>query len=260
MRLRRDKMAKKRKKDKKEEQEYEFKPPEFDEREFLKKELRDTRAAIISVGIAVVFGIVAGVVTALGSGLAGIAFIIGIGGIFSLKFIYNLMGIDISGFTRRNWAGTVVTYFFTFLAIWVLVINTPFADLTDPGVEDLTIWVDDGGTMTVIVYKKSNVTGVMTWMREDNDGSANGIIHAWNTTTINITARISDSGGISVAEITLNGTASEFTPMLKEQSGRYGYEFKGDLLAGRSSLAFIIHAKDKHGNENTVIPGTIDLA
>ncbi len=259
MRLRWDKMAKKRKKEKKEEQEYEFKPPEFNEREFLQKELRDTRAAIISVGIAVLFGVVAGVVTALSHGLVVVAFLIGLVGIFLLKFFYNLLGIDISGFTRRNWAGTVVTYFFTFLAIWVLLINTPFVDLTNPGIDELAIWVDDGTGPTGIVYKKSNVTGVLVWMRLDNDGSADGLIHTWDTYTINITARVSDSGGIKIAEIALTSTTATYVPMTKVESGRYEFSFTGDQLAGQSSLRFFIHAEDKHGNERTISPSTIAI-
>jgi len=249
-------MAKKRKKDKKEEQEYEFKPPEFKEREFLLKELRDTRAAIVSVGVAVLFGVAAGVVTALSRGLVGVAFIIGIGGLFSLKFLYNLMGIDISGFTRRNWAGTVVTYFFTFLAIWVLIINTPFVDLTDPGIDELTVWVSDGTTITGIAYKESE-GGAMTWMRTDNNESPVGLIHTDSSYTINITARISDSGGIASAELSYNGSASLFEPMTKVGSGRYEFSINGVLLSGRSNLAFLIHAKDKHGNDRTIAPSSI---
>ena len=144
MRLRWVEMAKKRKKDKKPEEDYEFKPPEFNEREFLVKELRDTRAAIITVGVAILFGVAAGAVTALSHSIVGLAFIIGIAGMFLLKFIYKLIGVDISGFTKKNWAGTVATYFFTFLAIWVLLLNTPFLDLTDPGIDKAIVWVKDG--------------------------------------------------------------------------------------------------------------------
>ena len=259
MRLRRDKMAKKRKKDKKPEEDYEFTPPEFDEREFLEKELRDTRAAIMTVGLAVLFGVVAGVVTAMAPALTAIAFIIGIAGIFSLKFLYELMGVDISGFTKKNWAGTVVTYFFTFLAIWVLLINTPFADLTDPSIDQATIWVSDGTTLTGIEYKKSETTDALTWIPTDPNATLDDIIHTSSSYTINITARIADAGGIAIAEIALNSSTSSYYLMTKGSAGKYEYSINGTQLAGQSVLTVFIHAKDKHGNERLFAPGSIPV-
>lgn len=253
-------MAKKRKKDKKQEEEYEFKPPEFKEREFLEKELRDTRAAIATVGVAVLFGVLAGVVTAASNALVGLAFIIGIAGIFSLKFLYELMGVDIGGFTRRNWAGTVVTYFFTFLAIWVLLLNTPFVDLTDPSIDKVTVWVSDGTTWTGIAYKESETTGALTWLRMDNNATPEGLIHTSSSYTINVTARIADSGGIAVAEIAFNSSTSSYFPMTKDGSGRFEYSINGAQLAGQSVMTFFIHAKDKHGNERLFAPAPITVS
>lgn len=248
-------MAKKRKKDKKQDEEYEFRPPEFDEREFLKKELRDTRAAIAAVGVAVLFGIVAGLITALSSGLVLVAFMIGMAGLVSLRYVYNMIGFDISGFTKKNWAGTAVTYFFTFLAIWVLLINTPFADLTDPSVEKVTIWVDNGTTINGIEYDASE----LSWKPMNETIVLNQLIHTWDTYTINITARIADSGGIAVAEIALNSSTSTYIPLTKVSSGRYEFKITGDQIAGKSDLVFFIHAKDKHGNERLFAPGSIPV-
>ena len=259
MRLRRAEMAKKRKKEKKQEEEYEFKPPEFNEREFLEKELRDTRAAIATVAVAVMFGIIAGVVTVLSRGLVGLAFIVGIAGIFSLKFLYQIIGVDISGFTKKNWAGTVATYFFTFLAIWVLLMNTPFADLTDPSVDNVTVWVSDGAVLTGIAYKKSESTGAMAWMRMDNNASPEGLIHTSGSYTINITAQVADSGGIAVAEISLNSSTSSYYLMTKDSWGDFAFSFTGDQISGQSVLTFFIHAKDKHGNERLFSPGSIPV-
>lgn len=254
-------MAKKRKKDKKQEEEYEFKPPEFDEREFLKKELRDTRAAIVSVGVAALFGVIAGVVTAFASGLVALAFFIGIAGIFSLKFIYEMLGVDIRTWTKKNWAGTVATYFFTFLAVWVLTINTPFADLTKPSIEDATLWVHDGSVLTGIVYKENASTKALEWLRVDNNAKPEaGLIRASSSYRINITARITDSGGIAVAEIALNSSTSTYFLMTKNSWGMFEYPIDGDQLAGQSALTFFIHAKDKHGNERIFGPPPIAVS
>jgi len=251
-------MAKKRKKDKKQDEEYEFRPPDFNEREFLQKELRDSRAAIVAVGIAVLFGVIAGIVTALNTSLVLVAFIIGIAGLASLKYIYNLLGFDTSGFTKKNWAGTAVTYFFTFLAIWVLLINTPFADLTDPGIDDVTIWVSDGATLSGIEYTKTE-SDTWAWTAKTEGVNPDQLIHTWNSHTINITANIADGGGIAVAEIALNSSTSEYYPMVKKSSGWYEFQFTGDWLAGKSRLEIFIHAEDKHGNERLLAPGSVGL-
>ena len=261
MRLRWDKMAKKRKKDKKkEEEEYEFTPPEFNEREFLEKELKETRAAIITVGIAVVFGVLAAVVTAMTPGLIAVAFVIGVAGMFLLKYVYGFLRIDISGFTKKNWAGTIVTYFFTFLAIWVLLINTPFADLADPSIDQVTIWVSVDTTLTGITYKQNSSTKVMEWLRVDNDAKPEaGLIHTTDNYTINITARIADTGGLASAEIAISST-SDYKLMAKGGTGKFEYRIDGGMLSGQSVLTFFLHAEDKNGNEQLFNPPSIAVS
>ena len=56
-------MAKKRKKDKQEAEEYEFTPPEFNEKEFLKKELTDLKVGLITVVFAIALGVAAAAIT-----------------------------------------------------------------------------------------------------------------------------------------------------------------------------------------------------
>ena len=256
MRLRWDKMAKKRKKDKKkEEEEYEFTPPEFNEREFLVKELKETRAAIVTVGIAVVFGVLAAVVTASTPGLTAIAFVIGIAGIFLLKYVYGMLRVDISGFTKKNWAGTVATYFFTFLAIWVLLINTPFADLSAPSIDQATIWVSDGTTWKGIAYDESE----LAWIPMEKNDTLGDLIYASGNCTINITARIADTGGLVSAEIAISST-SDYKLMAKGSSGKFEYSINGVQLSGQSVLTFFIHAEDKNGNERLFAPPSIPVS
>ncbi|HUW42923.1 MAG TPA: hypothetical protein VMW02_01660, partial [Thermoplasmata archaeon] len=71
-------MAKKRKKGKPEPEDYEFRPPDFDEKEFLQKELRDTRTALLTIVYAICFGLAAGLISMMGANLAPVAFLVGI--------------------------------------------------------------------------------------------------------------------------------------------------------------------------------------
>lgn len=242
-------MAKKRKKDKKtEDEEYEFTPPEFKEREFLQKELKDTRAAIVTVGIAVLFGVLAAVVTATSPGLSAIAFLIGIAGIFLLKYIYGMLKVDISGFTKKNWAGTIVTYFFTFLAIWVLLINTPFADLADPSIDDVVIWVDEGTSFKALEYdEKANAWNLL---------KSSDALSINDTSTVNITATIADTGGLALAEIRIG--SSDYQLLTKAASGKFEYTVGGAQLSG-AFLEFTIHVKDENGNERFFTPPQITI-
>ena len=167
-----------------------------------------------------------------------------------------MLGVDISAWTKKNWIGTGATYFFTFLAIWVLAINTPFVDLTDPGIEDVTVWVNNGTNVTGVIYKEAP-GGQLAWLYVENGTKVETVlIHTSSTSEINITARISDSGGIAQADITIGSSPSVL--MTKGSSGMFEHKISGEDLTG-SVLSFTMHAEDKHGNENTFSPSPITI-
>ena len=237
-------MAKKRKKGKKEEEEeYEFTPPEFDEKEFLQKEIKDTKSSLITIAIAVVFGILAGGLAAIDRALVAPALLIGLAGVIFLKYIYQLLKVDISHFQRRNWLGAVGTFFFTFLAVTVLMINVPFIDLANPTVDKVIIWVDDGGVVNGAEYKFNDEAKTFSWVGYDNWTPT---IRA--TSTVNLTAHIADNGKLTTTEVAIVPTVSVYHAMLKYGDSRYNYSFKGDQLSGQA-LLFYIHAVDSAGNE-----------
>jgi len=242
-------MAKKRKKGKeKEEEEYEFIPPEFDEKEFIKKELRDSKAVIITVIYAILLGAVAGAISILSPSLVGLALVVVIAGIFTLKLLYELLNIDTSGFQKRNWAGNIATFFFTFLAIWILLLNTPFADFTKPVVNDVIVWVEDGGSLGGLVYTftKDNNT---YWWKQVNESSP-AIIRTESNQTINITARVADNGKLRTVEIAL-GTPSNFTAMDKSSlANRFEHSIGVDEL----TPTFFVSAKDAKGHSTVFQP------
>jgi hypothetical protein len=243
-------MAKKRKKEKEEKEEYEFVPPDFDEKEFLLKELKDTKTVLLTVGYAALFGIVAGLISNFDEGLALAGLALVLGGILSLRYFYPLVKIDPSGFQKKNWAGNVAWFFFTFLAVWVLTFNFPFADHADPTIKEVTVWVDSGTNVTAIDYEYVDSIGGYTWVgRWGEDPDA--LIYGSSTYTVNVTARVADNGVLTTVRISVNG--GELVNMAAEGEHRYGYSLTGDQIAS-GSLTFTISAWDEAGHEAVFAP------
>ncbi len=244
-------MAKKRKKsDKEAEEEYEFKPPEFDEKEFLRKELADTRAVIFTVVYAIALGVVAGLLCAADRGFVGPSFLIVIGGLFSLPYVYPLVKIDSKTFQKRNWLGNIGTFFFTFLAIWILLLNQPFADLARPTINNFTVWVEKPGNLTAIDYKVNKATGVFQWTPRFGE-DLNTVITA--NSSLNLTAKVADNDHLKSVVISVTG--HDFSAMTSEGKNRWGYRINAtDPLLGGGQLTFGISAEDDSGNKAVFFP------
>jgi len=246
-------MAKKRKKQPPKEEEYEFVPPSFDEKEFLRKELRDTRTVFLTIGYAVAFGLAAGFISYVSTALVGVAFLLGIVGIFSLKYVYPLLNVDISEFKKKNWAGSVAWFFLTFLAVWVLMFNFPIADFADPDVSDIVVWVERGDNLTAIEYKYVKSEGDYIWVPLYNEDLST-VIRATENYTLNITAHVADNGKLASAMIMVTGVHEDYVPMTDEGDSRYGYTLSATDIAS-SGLRFSIYATDSEGNEVEFSPG-----
>jgi hypothetical protein len=246
-------MAKKRKKDKAEVEEYEFTPPEFNEKEFLKKELTDIRVGLLTVVFAIAMGVIAGVVSMLNGDLVIVAFFIGIAGIATLKQFYAILRIDTSEFKKKNWAGNIASYFFTFLAIWVLLLNMPFTDHANPDIEDVIVWVNDGTKIMGIEYKFVETSGNDDWVSMDpTNYTVDNVIHASASYTVNISARVTDNGKLSSVMISGISQAIPVTAMTSEEGHRFGFTISGNSLG--SSLTFYLAATDSEGNSATFHP------
>lgn len=244
-------MAKKRKKDKVEQEEYEFRPPEFDEKEFLRKELRDTKTVLFTIAYAAIFGIVAGLIAQVGIEFIALGAALLFAGILSLKLVYPYMKVDLSEFTKKNWAGSVAWFFFTFLAAWVLMFNYPFADFADPQVTEVTVWVtNDVGNVTAIDYKNVPERGGYEWV--PRWGDLDTLIRSDAAYTINITARVADNGELANVMIAIGSPTATYEVMDSEGEHRFGYQLTGDQL--ESSLMFYIRAGDDAGNEKVFSP------
>ena len=84
---------KKRKEEEKKEPQYEFIPPDFDEKDFLEKDIRSTKITMLSFVWGLIFGIIAGLTNSI-SPLVGLLLLFV--GIYLLKFFYQLFKIKVS--------------------------------------------------------------------------------------------------------------------------------------------------------------------
>ena len=254
MLFRRSGMAKKRKKDKaRKEEEYEFKPPEFDEKEFLRKELRDTKTVLLTVGYAACFGVVAAALSSASNQLIGVSFLLVFVGLYSLRYFYQFIRVDTSEFQKKNWAGNVAWFFFTFLAVWVLTFNFPISDHASPTIEDVTVWITNNVTEEVVAldYKYLPSTGSYAWVPRVGDTYA---LTAGASYTINITARVSDNGVLSVTEIAIGSISNPFQDMIEKSDHRFEYTDWNVTPVAGTPFIFFIHAEDDRDNERTFVP------
>ncbi len=247
-------MAKKRKKDKAEKDEYEFRPPEFDEKEFLRKELTDTKTLIWTVLYAVMFGVAAGVLMLASEELLGVAFMLGIAGIVSLKYFYPIIKVDVASFQKKNWLGNIATFFFTFLAIWVIVLNVPISDHARPAVENVIVWVSDGTTVKGMEYRHIPTQGIYGWVPLNASDNLETMMSVSAGTTINITAKVTDNGDLRsvVIQVTSEGTIT--STMLAEGGYQFGFQVNSGDLSAANDLTFTITATDESGNTVTWRP------
>ncbi|MBU0497219.1 MAG: hypothetical protein KKC68_07960 [Candidatus Thermoplasmatota archaeon] len=154
-------MAKKRR-EKDEDEEIDFKLPKFDEAKFLAKERRNVKTLFISF----IFGIViAFICFGFWSLLDGSIFrwelvlLVGVFNISWLRYIFARLNIDLTDFGRRGWFGSFATYIFTWLIVLTILVNPPFYDNEAPTIE-LAILPgaqEPGGTVIIAAEIIDNV-------------------------------------------------------------------------------------------------------
>jgi len=132
----------KRRKETTEEEESDFKIPEFNEEAFVKRERRNIKVTVISF----VFGIVISFISlgfwALLSGQDLRWILILLVGILMapwLRYILIRLNIDFTDFGKKGWITTYATYFFTWLIVLIILCNPPFYDDEAPTITAVTL-------------------------------------------------------------------------------------------------------------------------
>lgn len=136
-------MAKKRKEKEAEEDEEEIQLPEFDNEAFMKEETRAAKLSFISVGYAIIAGILTFLIywitgemwqIALG---AGVVLMAGIAGI-----VY-LLKIPFEELNWKNYAGSAFSYLATWMVVLIILINVPFYDGQSPDIHFDRVYTQD---------------------------------------------------------------------------------------------------------------------
>jgi hypothetical protein len=211
---------------KKEKEEPDFAIPEFDEGAYMRKEVEGAKAAVVSVILAVpVAGVLYGLAVV---GLAVVAFFLGIALTFSLPRIFRLLKVlpwpkvDTSTFERRDWLGHGSTFFFSWFAFWILLLNAPFVDLTNP-----VIGVTAFAGVTTIAMPPETL---------------NTLRLAPSSTSVLFNVTIQENVGIDNATITVAGIPSALTHL---GGPRYEFRYMNPITPFRVD----VYALDVNGRE-----------
>lgn len=228
-------MAKKRRKTE-EKKEY-FKKPEFDEVEFMQKEIGNTKIALLSIAFSIPIAVLAYVVTLAGLPVA--AFLIGIGSIFLLKYVYQFFNIETDKFETKDWLGNGAMFFLTWLAIWVLILNMPFSDLTNP---------------TVGKVKMLGCPGIAE-MTLDSKIDNTCTLSPNQSREFTVTTTVTDNSEVHTVVIQFTSPSTDFYPMIKGSGDSYSYTL---ILTEGESRSFHIFAEDI--NDHTEISPTFTFS
>jgi hypothetical protein len=216
-------MAKKKRKEEKEEEKYEWTPPDFDEKGFLEKDMRGTKALFVSTLLGLVLGIVAYLTTGF---TPYIGIIVIFGGALLLRFIYPFFKIEFASIEKRTLAGNYVLLIFLALGIWIILLNPPFSDQIPPEVMNQnTFYVDNG---VVKLYTTTPITaGDLT----------------------NITVNVRDNGQLASVQIEVHAAgAAQGSFQDMQSNSTYGlYEYKNTYTASGSSTQYVFTIKVTDG-------------
>ena len=129
-------MARRKRKD----EEPEWTPPEFDEVDYMRREIESAKVAVVTIAWAVVGALIAYVLYIYVHPAVG--FLVGVAAFGALYFLLPILGLPIKAFKTRDWLGHASIYVFSWLAFSIILLNAPFGDHTPP-----TIQIQAGGSV-----------------------------------------------------------------------------------------------------------------
>ena len=151
----------KRRKEKDEEEESDFKIPKFDEKAFITKEKEKIRATVLSF----LFGIVISFIT-FGFWMLlvdnplqwGLVFLFGLFNASWLRYIFVRFKIEESILERKGQFSSYMIYFLTWLFVLIVLVNPPFYDGEAPTINAVSLpnMQETGGTVKIIAHVKDN--------------------------------------------------------------------------------------------------------
>jgi hypothetical protein len=152
----------KRRKEKDEEEDKPFKMPKFDEEAFLKKERRNIKTSFIAFLLGFLLAIICfGFYTLMSKNDPRwlLVLLVAIVSASFIKYVYEKLKIDMTDFTKKNWATSFAIYFFTWLLVLIILVNPPFYDDHAPFIDDAILprYQEIGGTVKIVAKITDNV-------------------------------------------------------------------------------------------------------
>ena len=208
-----------------------FRMPDFDKEEYVKEEINRAKASMVPVILGIVFGIISALVfISLSSSLSwpvGAAF--GILGIFLIKPMFPMFRVDVSMLKKKDFLGHGAIYLFTWLVLFILLLNPPFADFTAPSVGNVHLEGLDNSTGNwTVVSSGSNMSSFSEFR---------------------VVALVSDNVAVRSVEISIDG--SDWKEMQMVQDGAYICP-----ISYSQPFAYSIKASDINGHE-VLVNGTL---
>ncbi len=194
------KKQKKAKKEKPEEEDFDFTPPKFDEKEFMEKELDSSKFSFITFGFGVAGGVIASIVAIFLGLTAGFACGAFLG--LTLYAIPKILSMDEEDVKWTLYLGNGFLYIVTVMAILAVATNPPMMDMTGPSISG-THWSMNDGNWTKL-------------SEFDNEA------YMGNLTETNLTLRVrvlDNADERPVVTISIDGEAP--VPMERDPNGYY---------------------------------------
>lgn len=155
----------KRRKEKDEEEDKPFKIPKFDEKAFLKRERRNIKTSFLSVLFGGFMALICfGFWLLMGKEVPlrwELVFLVGFINAVFLRHIFSRLNIDLTDFGRKNWFASYAIYFFTWLIVFIVLVNPPFYDDEDPKIELIVLpGVQERGGDVLVIAKITDNSGI----------------------------------------------------------------------------------------------------
>ena len=202
---------------------------DFDREEYMKKEIIKGKSTLVAVGIAPFFSFVSMYIFNITMDWV-ISLIVGMLGLILLKPIYDWIDIDLDKIGKKGWIKNGGVYFMTLLAVWVILMNPPVSDFTDPEITDIGIEIYHEGE----------------WVAQDEIE-----IDEDETYRIRIIAEITDNVAVDEERVEIDFERQGWESMNRTEDDHiYQFQPEGEFEPG--SFMVVIRAYDVNDNRNTV--------
>jgi len=145
----------KRRREKDDEEDKPFKIPKFDKDEFISRERRNIKSTIIAFIFGFLMALICFGFWALMESETTfrwpLVILVAIASASFIKYIYLRINLDTSSFTKKNWFSSYAIYLFTWLIIFIVLVNPPFYDDQDPRIDLVVLpnMQEYGGTVKI---------------------------------------------------------------------------------------------------------------